>query len=326
MARNYYEVLGVPRNAGSDELQQAFRRLARENHPDVNKDPAAEERFKEINEAYSVLSDPSKRKRYDRFGDDYKQVPDDWEERARAGAGAGAGGGRRGRTVYASGDYDGGGFEGFGGAGGVDLDDLFGGIFGGRGRGRSGPITGADQEAELPLTVEEAYRGGRRQITLNGTAGPRNYTVTIPRGVTDGQRIRLSGEGGRGINGGDRGDLYLVARLLPHQRFRVVGRDIYVDLPVAPWEAALGATVPVPTPAGETKVTVPPGSSTGRRLRLRGEGMPNPRGRPGDLFAEVKIMVPQRLTDRERQLFAELAEVSDFDPRRDTSTASKGAE
>jgi curved DNA-binding protein len=311
----------VSRDAGSDELQQAYRRLARANHPDINKDPAAEERFKEINEAYHVLSDPEQRRRYDRFGDDFRQVPEDWEERVGAGAGRSRSGrSRRGRSGggYPSEGY-GSGFEGFGGAGEVDIEDLFGGIFG-RGRGRSGPLAGADQEAELPLTVEEAYRGGQREITLNGTAGPRSYTVTIPRGVTDGQRIRLSGEGGRGINGGEAGDLYLVVRLLPHPRFRVVGRDIHVDLPVSPWEAALGATVPVPTPAGETKVTVPPGTSTGRRLRLRGEGMPNPRGRPGDLLAEVKIMVPPRLTDRERELFTELAEVSSFDPRREAAT------
>jgi curved DNA-binding protein len=321
MARDYYEALGVSRDAGSDELQQAYRRLARANHPDINKDPAAEERFKEINEAYHVLSDPEQRRRYDRFGDDFRQVPEDWEERVGAGAGRSRSGrSRRGRSGggYPSEGY-GSGFEGFGGAGEVDIEDLFGGIFG-RGRGRSGPLAGADQEAELPLTVEEAYRGGQREITLNGTAGPRSYTVTIPRGVTDGQRIRLSGEGGRGINGGEAGDLYLVVRLLPHPRFRVVGRDIHVDLPVSPWEAALGATVPVPTPAGETKVTVPPGTSTGRRLRLRGEGMPNPRGRPGDLLAEVKIMVPPRLTDRERELFTELAEVSSFDPRREAAT------
>jgi curved DNA-binding protein len=321
MARDYYEALGVSRDAGSDELQQAYRRLARANHPDINKDPAAEERFKEINEAYHVLSDPEQRRRYDRFGDDFRQVPDDWEERVGAGAGRSRSGrSRRGRSGggYPSEGY-GAGFEGFGGAGEVDIEDLFGGIFG-RGRGRSGPLAGADQEAELPLTVEEAYRGGQREITLNGTAGPRSYTVTIPRGVTDGQRIRLSGEGGRGINGGEAGDLYLVVRLLPHPRFRVVGRDIHVDLPVSPWEAALGAAVPVPTPAGETKVTVPPGTSTGRRLRLRGEGMPNPRGRPGDLLAEVKIMVPPRLTDRERELFTELAEVSSFDPRREAAT------
>lgn len=320
MARDYYEVLGVPRNADADELQQAYRRLARDNHPDINRDPAAEERFKDVNEAYHVLSDPQLRARYDRFGEDFRQVPDDWDQRVRAGgAGAGARTGRpgpAGRTVWST-DGDIGDFGGAGGVDGIDLDDLFSGMFG---RGRAGPIPGADQEAELPLSVEEAYRGGRRPITLSGTAGPRTYTVTIPPGVTDGQRIRLAGEGGQGRGSGTSGDLYLVVRILPHPRYRVDGRDITVSLPLAPWEAALGATVPVTTPGGETKVAVPAGSSTGRRLRLRGEGMPSPRGAPGDLYAEVKIMVPPRVTSRERELFAELSETSAFDPRRDPVT------
>jgi curved DNA-binding protein len=323
MARDYYETLGVSRDAGPEELQQAFRRLARQNHPDVNKDPGAEERFKEVNEAYQVLSDPEMRKRYDRFGEDFRQVPEDWEQRVGAGAGRSpfGDGGRGGRSYSWSTDGgdgpDFGGRDFGGGFGGVDIEDLLGGMFGGgRGRGRAGPVGGADQEAELQLTVEEAYRGGRRQITLNGPDGPRTYTVTIPPGVTDGKRIRLSGEGGRGMGGGPAGDLYLVVRLLPHPRFRVEGKDIVVDLPLAPWEGALGADVPVTTPDGETKVTVPPATSTGRRLRLRGQGMPDPRGKPGDLYAEVKIMVPSRLTDRERELFSELAAVSTFDPRR----------
>jgi curved DNA-binding protein len=329
MARDYYDVLGVSRNAEPDELQQAYRRLARANHPDVNKDPAAEERFKEVNEAYHVLSDPEQRRRYDRFGEDFRRVPEDWEERVGAGAGrARAGASPRGGRRYSwstsgAGDADGGGFAGagggFGGGGfsGVDFDDLFGDIFGGRGGGRAASVGGADQEAELPLTVEEAYRGGRRQITLDGPDGPRTYTVTIPPGVTDGKRIRLAGEGGRGMGGGPAGDLYFVVRLQPDPVFRVEGKDIVVELRLAPWEAALGATVPVPTPGGDSKVTVPAGSSSGRRLRLRGEGMPDPRGRPGDLYAEVRIMVPSRLTQRERELFSGLAEVSRFDPRRD---------
>ena len=311
MARDYYEVLGVSRDATADQIQQAFRTLARKYHPDVNHDPAAEDRFKEINEAYSVLSEPDTRKRYDRFGEDFRHVPDDWEERVGAGAGGfggfrtgGASGGPSGARVRYG--------QGFGGAGGINVDDLFGSLFGGGGGGGFGPMPGADQEAVLELTVEEAYRGGKRQISLDG----RNYTVNIPAGVTDGQRIRLAGEGGRGSGNGPAGDLYLVVRIKPHRRFRLDGRDITVDLPVSPWEAVLGATVAVRTPGGEAKVKVPPGSSTGRRLRLRGEGMPNPKGKPGDLYAEIKIMVPPKPTARERELFEQLAAVSTFDPRK----------
>jgi len=326
MARDFYEVLGVSRDAGPDEVQQAYRRLARQNHPDVNRDPGAEERFKEINEAYSALSDPELRKRYDRFGEDFRRVPEDWEQ--RVGAGVGGSGGRAGRgrrpTWTAEGTDVGGGFGG-GGFEGIDIEDLLGGMFGGRGRGpRAARTAGADQEAELPLTLEEAYRGGRREITLNGPDGPRSYTVTIPPGVNDGRRIRLAGEGGRGLGDGPAGDLYLVVRLLPHPLFRVQGRNIHVDLKLAPWEAALGASVPVATPGGETTVTVPPGSSSGRRLRLRGQGMPDPAGHPGDLFAEIKIMVPPRLSDRERELFSELAASSTFDPRRATTDDGGG--
>ncbi|MGW5472503.1 DnaJ C-terminal domain-containing protein [Streptomyces chartreusis] len=310
MARDFYEVLGVARTADPDEIQRAYRTLARRYHPDVNKDPQAEERFKEINEAFSVLSDPEQRARYDRFGEDFRKIPEDWEERVAAGAGAGSGfwgstgGGPRVR--YST--------TGFGGEG-VDVEDLFGSLFGGAGRMR---VPGADQEAELPLTVEEAYRGGRRTVTLAGPAGQRRYQVDVPPGATDGQRIRLAGEGGRG-SGDDApaGDLYLRVRIQPHPEFRLDGRDVHVRLPVTPWEAALGATVPVPTPSGATaKVTVPAGSSSGRRLRLRGEGMPGPRGVNGDLYAELRIMVPPRLSDRERELLEELAAVSSFDPRR----------
>ena len=310
MARDYYEVLGVPRTAGADELQAAYRRLARANHPDINKDPAAEERFKEINEAYHVLADPETRSRYDRFGPDFRQVPEGYEQAASAGwrpggFGAGPGPGPRVRTGGFGDEVD---------LGDIDLDDLLGGLFGGRARG--GPISGADQEAEIELTVEDAYRGGRRQITLTGPSGQRSFDVTIPPGAVDGQRIRLAGQGGRGVGGGPPGDLYLVVHLAPHPRYRLDGRDISVDLPLAPWEAALGADVPVSTPGGDAKVKVPPGSSSGRRLRLRGEGMPNPRGRPGDLYAVVQIKVPARLTARERELFEQLAATSTFDPRR----------
>ncbi|KAB2976823.1 J domain-containing protein [Streptomyces sp. SS1-1] len=316
MAQDFYQVLGVPRTASQDEIQQAYRKLARKYHPDVNKDPGAEERFKDLNEAYSVLSDPKTRARYDRFGEDFRKVPEDWEE--RVGAGAGAGGGFRTRRTAG-----GGGprvrYTGFGddfATEGVDIEDLLGSLFG-AGTARGG-VPGADQEAELPLTLEEAYRGGRRTVTLAGPSGqPRRYEVDVPPGVVDGQRIRLAGEGGRGTGDAAPGDLYLRVRIQPHPRFRLDGRDVYTQLPVTPWEAALGATVPVPTPSGGTaKVTVPAGSSSGRRLRLRGEGMPNPRGADGNLYAELRVMVPPKLSDRERELFEELAATSSYDPRR----------
>jgi curved DNA-binding protein len=173
-------------------------------------------------------------------------------------------------------------------------------------------MAGADQEAQLELSLEEAYEGGRRRITLDS----RGYEVNIPPGVVEGQRIRLSGEGGRGRGGGPAGDLYLSVHIRANRRYRLNGRDITADLPLTPWEAALGANVTVRTPGGEAKVNVPAGSSSGRRLRLRGQGMPNPRGTPGDFYAEVRVAVPDHLSDRERQLFEELAQVSTFDPRR----------
>jgi curved DNA-binding protein len=295
VARDFYEVLGVSRNAGPEEIQQAYRKLARKYHPDVNKDPGAEERFKEISEAYDVLSDPATRNRYDRFGQDFRQLPEDVDERVAAGQGFRSAGRSRGDSVRFG--------QGFGG---IDIEDLFAGF------GWGGSVPGANQEAVLELSVEEAFRGGRRTIKLDG----RSYDVTIPPGVVAGQRIRLAGQGGSGSGQAPAGDLYLVVRIAPHPRFRLSGRDITVDTPVTPWEAALGATVPVSTPDGEAKVKIPPGSSSGRRLRLRGQGMPNPRGTPGDLYAEVRIMVPSRLTRRERELFERLAAESTFDPRR----------
>lgn len=314
--RDFYESLGVSRDAGQDEIQSAYRKLARTYHPDVNKDPGAEDRFKEISEAYSVLSDPATRRRYDAFGPDFRQVPEDVDPDtwARARAGRGARGRRPGAGAGAGAGAGPGGPAGFGE--GVGFEDLLEGLFSGGGGGRAGrgwgPIPGADQEAEIELTVEDAYRGGRRSITVGG----RRIDVNIPAGVTDGQRIRLAGQGGRGSDGAAAGDLYLIVRIAPHPRYRVEGRDIHVQLPVTPWEAALGASVAVDTPAGEAKVKVPAGSSSGRRLRLRGRGMPNPRGTPGDLFAEVRIMVPATLPDEQRQLFEQLAAVSTFDPRR----------
>ncbi|MDQ4011970.1 MAG: DnaJ domain-containing protein [Actinomycetota bacterium] len=315
--RDYYQVLGVNRGASGEDIQRAYRKLARQYHPDVNKDPGAEERFKEISEAYDVLSDPKSRERYDRFGAAWRQVPEGFDPAAAGspfGGGAPFSGGTAGSRMW-TGD-PGSGFSGF--ASDVDLDDLFSGLFGRGGRaGGSGraPMPGADTEAEIELSVEDAYTGGRRRITLATAGGSRSYEVTIPAGVTDGQRIRLAGQGGQGSGVGPPGDLYLRVRLAAHPQFRVDGRDLTVELPISPWEAALGATVPVETPAGRAQITVPAGSSTGRKLRLRGRGLPNPRGTAGDLYAEVRVMVPPQLSRAERRLFEQLAEESNFDPR-----------
>jgi curved DNA-binding protein len=321
MAGDYYQVLGVSRNASAEDVQRAYRALARRYHPDVNKDPSAEDRFKEISEAYEVLSDPDTRRQYDRFGPDIRRATDgsDWAGAAqgrRAGRSSGGRAGSGRRADRAGSVYVGEGFDG------VSVEDLLGSLFGAR--GAAGPIPGADQEAELPLSVEEAYRGGRRRVTITGAGGSEEYEVNIPAGVVDGQRIRLPGRGGQGRGNAPAGDLYLVVRIVPHPRYRLSGRDISVSVPVTPWEAALGAHIPVTAPGGEAKVRVPAGSSSGRRLRLRGEGMPNPNGKPGDLYAELRIVVPPNPTNRERELFTQLANESSFDPRSSPGTTSEG--
>jgi curved DNA-binding protein len=305
--RDYYEVLGVPRDASEEDIRRAYRRLARENHPDVNKDPEAEDRFKEISEAYEVLRDPEKRERYDRLGANWKAGQDvsGAEGFTDFGGNGPAGGFRDVRFDFGGDDFGGG-----------DFSDFFEGMFSGRGRGRPGrraagfdgfSTRGGDREATLELSLEEAAAGGRRRISL---ADGRDYEVQIPPGVRDGQLIRMSGEGGQGIGGGPAGDLLLRVRIRPHPRFRVDGSDLHTTLPVNPSEAALGASVRVPTLTGSARLRVPAGSSCGRRLRLRGEGLGG-----GDLYATVNIKVPKRLSKRERELYEELAEASDFDPR-----------
>jgi curved DNA-binding protein len=296
VAEDLYETLGVSRSADAKQIHSAYRKLARKYHPDVNKDPEAENRFKDIAAAYEVLSDPETRSQYDRFGPSFRQYT---EERGGQRPPSGR---RRAGPEYSTWSTATAG----GGVGGIDWDDLFGDVF--------GATRGADAEAELTLSLEEAFRGGRRTIQLAGPdGGVTSYEVDIPPGAIDGQRIRISGAGSQGRGGV--GDLVITLRVRPGKRFRIDGADIEMDLPLSPWEAALGAEARVRAPSGDViTVTVPPGSSSGRRLRLRGQGMPRP-GRPGDLYARVKIMVPSRLTARERELFERLSRESSFDPR-----------
>jgi curved DNA-binding protein len=275
-SRDYYDTLGVSRTASEDEIRRAYRKLARENHPDVNKDPGAEQRFKDVSEAYEVLRDPERRANYDRGGDP-------------RGRGPASGGPASGGPGYSTAD--------------VDFGDLFGDLFGRGGRRTSGfggfggfDGRGLETEAVLELSLEEAAQGGRRTLSLDGD----EFTVDIPPGVRDGQLLRV------------RDDLVLRIRLRRHPRFRVRGDDVYTDVKLAPWEAALGTTVEVQTLRGTAKLKVPPGSSSGRRLRLRGEGL------GGHLYAEVQIMVPKKLSRKERDLFEQLAKTSKFDPRSDS--------
>ncbi len=295
--KDYYEVLGVARDASQDEIRRAYRKLARRHHPDVNRDTDAEDRFKEVGEAYEVLSDPDKRERYDRFGAQ-------WRSRADA-----AGGGDFEDFVDQ---------QGYGGDVRVEFgegafSEFFEHLFGDRAAtASSGPLRGRDREALLELSLEEALAGGRRRLSLDG--GHR-LEIEIPAQVRDGQRIRVAGQGAAGRDGGPPGDLYLHVRFKPDARFRRQGDDLHVELPVAPWEAALGATVPVSTLTGTAQVRLPPGSSSGRRQRLRGRGLPTRTDGRGDLYATVQIAVPKQLSEQERELFERLAGASDFDPR-----------
>ncbi|SMH43904.1 curved DNA-binding protein [Rathayibacter oskolensis] len=310
-AEDYYRLLGVPRSADAKEIQRAYRALAREYHPDVNKGADAEDRFKQISEAYHVLADPDSRAQYDRFGPEFRQYAgSEREYGSRSRSGAAGGGGRTGPRRGPAGPTWSSARSGAGPGGAtVDWDDLFGEVF--------GSMRGADHELTLELTVDEAFRGGARTIVVSGPDGDRRtLDLDIPAGVVDGQRMRVTGAGGAGRDEGGLGDLVVTFRIRPDRRLRVDGKDIEMDLLISPWEAALGASVSARAPGGPITVRVPPGSSSGRRLRLRGQGMPQQHGEPGDLFARVRIMVPPHLTDRERELFENLQRESAYDPRR----------
>lgn len=317
--KDYYAVLGVAKDAPQEQVQKAYRKLARKYHPDVNKSAGAETKFKEINEAYQVLSDPEKRAKYERFGSAWQQArttsgtPPGFEE-VFSQFDFGSGGGYR---------TTGGGFSGGGQGFSSFFDALFGGMGGGQGQpfrgGRPGPQqqSGIDHEAQIRLTLEEAAKGGQREITTSHPGAGRNKTlrVTLPPGLTTGQRIRLTGQGGAGIGNAQAGDLFLVIEVAPHQQLQLDGLDLHTTVQMSPWEAALGAEALVPTLNGAVRVKIPAGSSSGRKIRLRGKGYPGKGGVFGDLFAEFKIVLPKKLTEKETELFRELAETSDFKPR-----------
>ena len=352
-SKDYYEVLGVKRDAPHDEIKKAYRKLARKFHPDLNPgDTAAEEQFKVLQEAYDVLSDSENRKLYDQYGENWRAVkagagapppgwagtpPPGWEGAERSTSGGG--GPRTGGFDF--GDFDFSRFRSAGtSAGGFDIfEEMFGGGFG-RGRPTRGG-RGRDIEAELELSLEEAHRGGRRTLqmqvsetcpTCGGTGmqdgracetcggsgeviRPKTIDVNIPAGVRDGSTIRVPGQGGSGSNGNEPGDLYLHLRLRPHPVFTIKGDDLELELPIAPWEAVLGAKVEARTIDGKVALTIPPGAKSGQRLRLRGQGLNKRKGGRGDEYVRLKIVVPQDVTSEERRLYEELKRVSRFEPR-----------
>lgn len=329
--KDYYATLGVSKTASQEEIQRAYRKLARKFHPDINKASEAEARFKDIGEANAVLKDPEKRRKYDRYGAAWKQA------QTRGGPGGAPPGSPGWQEVQFDFGGPGGGAGGFGGMGDEGFSSFFEMLFGGGGpAGAGGPggqrqsrggggrrggagfaRRGADVEAEIVLTLEEAARGDRREITVaDPETGQRNtYSVTLPKGVRSGQRIRLAGKGAAGAGGGAAGNLLLKVSIAPDPRFRLEGADLYSTVPVTPWEAALGGEATLATLDGPVRVKIPPGSSSGKKIRLRGRGFPTKDGDAGDLYAELTIAVPETLTAREEELFRELAEASEFRPR-----------
>lgn len=314
--KDYYQVMGLARDASADDIKKAYRRLARKYHPDLSKEADSEVRFKEIGEANEVLKDPEKRSAYDQLGANWQagqdfRPPPDWN----AGS-EGAG-------------------RGFGAQDGADHSDFFDALFrrgfGNRSSGHGGAgaagggfhAHGEDRHARIQIDLEDAYHGAQRTLSLRvpesdtqGRVTSREHTITfvVPKGVRAGQHIRLAGQGGAGIGKGQAGDLYLEVAFRPHPFYRVEQRDVYLDLPVAPWEAALGAQIEVPTPAGTVELTIPAGSAAGRKLRLRGRGIPG--ATPGDFYFVLQIVLPAAASDGDRAVYAGMqSHFKGFDPR-----------
>ena len=308
--KDYYEILGVTRTATIDEIKKAYRKLAHQYHPDVSKDPAGEEKFKEIGEAYATLKDKEKRAAYDELGrhpsgEEFRPPPN-WA-------------GNRANYSSNNQEYT---FED------IDLADLFASFSSGNhhthSQGRNMPIPGQDYELGTQISLEDASHG--ITVDLNFTVpeydqqrqlkqAPHHFKARIPKGVTNGQKMLLRGKGGKGFHGGSDGNLYLNISFIPHKLFRVIDHDLFIDLPLTSWEAALGATVKVPTLSGAVNLKVPAGSRTGQKLRISKRGMPKQNQEHGDLFAVTQIVVPTNLTDKERELLKELADTSTFNPR-----------
>jgi curved DNA-binding protein len=304
--KDYYQTLGVPRDATAEDLKKAFRKLARKYHPDVSKEADAEQRMRELNEAYAVLSDPEKRAAYDQLGRGYQpgqdfRPPPDWD---------------------AGFEFSGHGFSPHEAA---DFSDFFAELFGRMGgarHARAGLMRGEDHHAKVLLDLEDAFSGATRQITLRVPQtdaqgrvrlATRTLNVKIPKGVRAGQVIRLAGQGAPGSGGAPAGDLLLEVQFKPHPRLRVDGRDLHLALPVAPWEAALGAIVSVTLPQGSVKVRIPEGAQSGRQLRVRGHGIPGQP--PGDLLLDLQVVLPPATTPQARQLYETMARDLAFDPR-----------
>ena len=350
--KDYYQILGVPRTASDADIKKSFRKLAREYHPDVAKNKKqAEEKFKEINEAYEVLGDPAKRKKYDELGANWSsgsefRPPPGWESFGRGGGGGFPGRGPRGEEFE---------FQ-FGGTG---FSDFFEQLFGSRGRGggaggRGGAFTeddfaterGRDIEGDIMVTLEEAMRGSVRSVSVRhavpcqqcGGTGQRarhvcnvcggtgqvaktdTYQVKIPAGVTAGQRLRIAGRGEAGMGGGAAGDLYLRVRFARHPDFEVEDHNLIYQAELAPWEAVLGSSISVPTLNGRVNIKIPPGTQNGQKLRVRGRGLPGRNGADGDLIVETRIEVPSKVSDSEKKLWEQLANGSQFSPRTQGST------
>lgn len=305
--KDYYESLGIERSATTDDIKKAYRKLAHKYHPDVSKDPQGEEKFKEIAEAYATLKNTDKRQEYDDLGKraagESFAPPPDWQQR------------------YGTGDSN---FED------VDISDFLN-AFRSNGYAKDSsrrdthrPLAGDDFSVNLSVSLESIYSGGETDVTVElpefdkdglPHRRPRTFRINIPKGATEGQRLRLAGKGGPGRNGGKSGDLYVVLNIAPHAIFRVSGRDVFFDLALAPWEAALGADVEIPTLGGKVELAVKPGTSSGQRLRLAKRGLPSLHGDAGSLYAVTQIVVPKKTSIRERKLYEELASESEFKPR-----------